>query len=220
MILSGRGAETLGPSIAILFSCIFPQVFLEPSLPRQVPAWRLLQQQSKTMLSRCPLLNSRSRVVPWPSCAHSHWRPLLSCPPGPLQALVPARPLDWHCQHRMAVPGSRESQAPCARSLGTLSAPAGISDDAGDFTTAWREAGQFLWANHKASVKHQLPCPKWLHQPCPKATSFASHCLQPVPGQLRQRSRSHLCAKDSAQPSSAPVGRAGTRAEPSSFAAV
>lgn len=126
-----------------------------------------------------------------------------------MQPLAPARALGQQCQHGMAVP------APSNGSLGALAAPAGISDDSGDFTTACREKGQFLWANRRPSVKHHVPCPKWLHQPCPKATWFAPHCLQPVPGQLGQHSRMrHLCAKDSAQPPSAPMGRAGTRENP------
>lgn len=49
---------------------------------------------------------------------------------------------------------------PVPGSSGTPAARAGISDDSGDFTAAWRETGQFLWANHKDSVTHQLPCPK------------------------------------------------------------
>lgn len=217
MTLPWRGVEALGPSIAILFSCIFPQVFLEPSLPRQVPAWRLLQQQSKTMLSRRPLLNTAHSLM------EQSGSTALLCPfPLKTSPLLPTwtHPVTgpntastgWQCW----LPGN--GRHPVPSSLGMLAAPAGISDDSGDFTTACRETGQFLWANCKASVKHQVPCPKWLHQPCPKATSFASSaCPWPVGQHSR---RSHLCAKDSAQPSSAPMGRGGTRAEPSSFTAV
>lgn len=138
----------------------------------------------------------------------------MSIPPGALSCIAHLDTLSSWLHHSLWI-GTRATgwlcrlprnrRHPVPGSLGTLSAPPGISDDSGDFTTACRETGQFLWANHKASVKHQVPCPKRLHQLCPKATTFASHCLQPVPGQLgHDSSRSHLCARASAQPPSLP----------------
>lgn len=165
--------------------------------PRQVPAWRLLQQQSKTKLSHCPLLSTANSFM------EQRGSMALLCPfPLETSPLLPT----WTCAASGSSTGSGSAvPAPSNGSLGALAAPAGISDDSGDFTTACREKGQFLWANRRPSVKHQVPCPKWLHQLCPKATWFAPHCLQPVPGQLGQHSRTrHLCAKDSGQPPSAP----------------
>lgn len=125
-------------------------------------------------------------------------------------ALVPPQPLDQHHQHGMAVLASRELRAAweCCQPQQGLVMIQGISPQPGGRLASFCGQTQGL-----SETPGSLP-----EMASPAMPQSDLVCLS-LPPSCPCR-RSHLPAKDSAQSPTAPMGRAGTRAEPSSFAAV